>query len=167
MLRSGVERTDGDHDGIEHVEGSGHQRLERGDHLGRRWDRILRAVRGGGMAAATADGDAQDVRCRHQRSGPGRHHPAAEHRRRDVQREGGVDPAPCGVEYSGLDHVPGTVVAFFPGLEHEHDVTGERCTVGAQQSGSADQHRGVQVVATRMHHVAGCGEVEAGLFPHR
>jgi hypothetical protein len=58
---AGVEAAHRDHDRIEHVEPPGDQRLQRGDHLARRRDRILGQVRLGRVAAPPADRHVQDV----------------------------------------------------------------------------------------------------------
>ena len=65
-------------------------------------------------------------RRRHQRSRPGREHPARQHAGEDVQPVRRRDPGSGGVQHSFADHGGGAVPALLAGLEHEDHVTGER-----------------------------------------
>jgi 2-dehydropantoate 2-reductase len=84
-----------------------------------------------------------------------------------MQRESGVHPSPACIEHALLDHVRCAVLSLLSGLEHEHDITGELVALCAQHSGSADEHRRVQVMSARVHRVAGGGKVTAAAFSDR
>ena len=72
------------------------------------------------------------------------------------------------VEQPLVEHEAGAVMALLAGLEHEQHPAGEVVAVPRQQPGRADEHRGVGVVAARVHlAVVLRREVEAGVLVQR
>jgi hypothetical protein len=73
-----------------------------------------------------------------------------------------------GVEQAFLQHVPGAVEPFLARLEHEQHVPGQLGAALGQQPGGRRQHRGVGVVAARMHRPVDVrGERQAGVLAER
>ena len=82
---------------------------------------------------------------------------------RNVQCEGSVDT----VEHPLIDHVDRPATPFLTRLEHETDAPGEFGPARREDPRRADEHRGVGIMAARMHHVVDLArEVEAGVLGH-
>ena len=79
-----------------------------------------------------------------------------------MDAERGLDAGTGGVEDAFVDHLPGPVIAFFAGLEHEHDIAGQGVAVAVEEFEGADESGGVQVVAAGVHPPRGGREVESG-----
>jgi hypothetical protein len=68
-----------------------------------------------------------------------------------VEGVGGVGHPTSRAENSGVDHVPGTVKAFFSRLKHKDNGPWHRISQQGENLGGAEEHRRVEIVATGMH----------------
>ncbi len=164
--RAGAQLPDGEHYRVEGVEPSGDVGVQRGDRLGQRRHRVKGLMRTTAVPAAAREGHLQHRVGRHDRSGTAERQPVRLVGE-DVQRIGDVRPGTGDVEQALVEHRLRAAVTFLPRLEHEHDRTGQRVALGAQQPGGSNQSGGVQVVPAGVHGVAGGGEGEPGVFADR
>ncbi len=155
---------DGQHDRVEDVEAPRDHRLQRGDHLRGRGDRVLGAVRRRAVTALAADHDREVAAGRHHRAGPAEELGVGIHRGEDVHAVRRVGAPSRRVEHALLDHHAGAVPALLAGLEHQHHVAAQVVAVLGEQPGAADQARGVQVVPAGVHRAVGGRELEPGLL---
>lgn len=119
------------------------------------------------MATGAADRHGQPGRAGGQRAGAGGEDAGRQPRRQHVQPERG-DRLTGRVQQTLLEHPGGAVVALLPRLEHEQHRAGELGPVCGEPLGGADQHRGVQVVAARVHRTRNRrGVVQTGLLGER
>ena len=166
--RAGVEAGDRQHDRVEDIELPGHHRLQGGDDLARDRDRIGRPMRLGGMPAVPAHGQLEHVGGGHHRARPRAVDPAGQRGRGHVQRVGGHRPVAGRVQDALGDHLLRPRVALLARLEHEDHVPGQLSLPRRQQPGRPGQHRGVQVVAARVHRAVDLGGIgQAGALGHR
>jgi hypothetical protein len=96
------------------------------------------------------DGDRHLRERRHVRTGPGAGD-AEVGIGGDVDAERGLDAGTGGIEDAFVDHLPCPVKAFLAGLEHEHDVAGQRIAVAVEEFEGTDEPGRVQVVTASVH----------------
>ena len=118
------------------------------------------------MTATALHGDQHPIRRRHQGTGLEGDEPCGRVRR-DVDGEGSIDRTDA-VEKAVFEHEPGTVVAFFAGLEHQQHAAVEFPSAVVEQLRRTGQHRHMEVVATSVHRVGIVGrEVDVGVLVQR
>ena len=113
-----------------------------------RQDRVVTFVRPTDVRALARELDLEHVDCSHHRANPRRDR-TERHAGPVVNREHRLDRE--ALEQTVIDHALAATLVLLGRLEHEMDdaVEGVR---PAEQLGGAEQHRGVAVVAARVHH---------------
>ena len=142
-----VELRHGDHGGVDRPLVARDDALQRRHDLRAREHRVAAVVRHGRVRALAAHGDLEFVARCHQRAGRGAER-ADRHARPVVHAEHGIAREP--VEQAVLDHLAGAAATFLRRLEDQMDGAIEIAMLG-QVVRRAQQHRGVTVVAARVH----------------